>query len=76
MTKILIEHPGTEKFNKLSQDMQDVLEYEFGLDSDVVIGNYDDKLILYIDGKDPKKIGEFNSIPERNVLGMYIRMMS
>lgn len=72
MTRILIEHPGTEYYNSMSQDMVDLLEYEFGLDPEVAIGDSEDPMTLYTE--DGLRIAQFTSLPSREALRLYISL--
>lgn len=72
MQKILIENPGTPYYNKLAQDMQDLLEFDFGLETEMINGDPTDQLKLLTEKG--VEIGAFTSLPARETLRLYISL--
>lgn len=72
MQKILIENPGTPYFNGLAQKMQDLLEFDLGVETETVSGDPKDSLKLLTESG--AEIGTFTSLPAKETLRLYISL--
>jgi len=76
--KFVIEHPGTAYYNKLAKDFRDLLDYEFGYDSEFMIGEESENLTLHLVNKERgeglSQIGSFSTLPSRESLQLYIAL--
>ncbi len=72
MQKILIENPGTPYFNGLAQKMQDLLEFDLGLETETISGDPTDSLKLL--NESGGEIGSFSSLPSKETLRLYISL--
>ena len=76
MDKFIIEHPGTEYYTELANELQALLEFEYGLDVEQMIGYSTDNLHLSkeIPGTNTlEHIAELQAMPSKEALDMYVK---
>lgn len=76
MKKIVIEHTGTEDHNDLAQKLKTLIEFEYDCDTETMIGDSSDDLILHWipEGtNDLIYLASMKSMPSKKALEYYIK---
>jgi len=76
LKKIIIEHPGTERYNAIARKLQTVLEFEHECDTEQMIGDSIEDLILHWqpEGADDLiYLASTKSMPSKQALEYYIK---
>lgn len=69
---IWIEHPGTRYYNTLASKIKTMVEVDFGVNVETMIGDLDNLLCIYTDTGD--KIYETSVMPSSAALRLYISL--